>query len=50
MLQDRQTGALREVDVVVTGTVGDHQLSVGIEVRDWKKKQTVEWVEGAGVS
>ena len=45
MLRDRQTGALREVDVVMTGTIGGHQVTIGIEVRGQKKKQSVEWVE-----
>lgn len=37
----------REVDVVAIGEVAGHQTVVCIECRDWKRPQTVEWVEQA---
>jgi hypothetical protein len=37
----------REVDVVALGQVAGHQTIVCIECRDWKRPQTVEWVEQA---
>jgi|NGEPerStandDraft_6_1074524.scaffolds.fasta_scaffold26013_2 hypothetical protein len=45
ILPSRTTGAPREVDVLVTGKVGGHPVTVGIEARDSKRKVTVEWVE-----
>ena len=37
----------REVDVVAIGEVAGHQTVVCIECRDWKRPQSVEWVEQA---
>lgn len=45
MLRDRLTGEEREVDVLVSGDLGGHSLTVGIEVRDHARPQGVEWVE-----
>jgi hypothetical protein len=45
MLADRHSGSLREVDVVVRARVADHDVLVGIECRDHRRKATVEWVE-----
>jgi hypothetical protein len=45
MLEDRITGDKREIDVLVVGTVAGQKLSIGIETRDHRRKQGVEWVE-----
>lgn len=39
------SGEPREVDVVAVGKVAGHGTIVGIECRDWKRKQDVQWVE-----
>lgn len=45
MLKDIITGELREVDILVeTATVG-RKVSLGIECRDSKRRQSVQWVE-----
>jgi hypothetical protein len=41
------SGNPREVDVVAVGEVAGHGTIVGIECRDWKRKQDVQWVEQA---
>lgn len=41
------SGDPREVDVVAVGEVAGHGTIVGIECRDWKRKQDVQWVEQA---
>lgn len=46
-LETLDTGRKREVDVVAVGTVAGHDTVVGIEARDWKRKQDVLWVEQA---
>ncbi|GAB3035753.1 hypothetical protein MBOU_36640 [Mycobacterium bourgelatii] len=46
-LETLDTGRKREVDVVAVGTVAGHIAVVGIEARDWKRKQDVQWVEQA---
>lgn len=38
-------GEAREVDVLVTATVGGHEVSVGIEACRWSRKAGVGWVE-----
>lgn len=43
MLQDRDTGSLVEVDIVIEETVGGHQILVGIECTAGKRKATIEW-------
>ncbi|MFG1625447.1 hypothetical protein [Kribbella sp. NPDC049227] len=45
MLVDRITGQRREVDVLITATLAGQQLSIGIEARDHKRRQGIEWVE-----
>lgn len=45
MLTDLITGKPREVDIYVETDVTGHKVTVGIECRDWKRPQTVEWVE-----
>jgi hypothetical protein len=45
MLTDIVTGESREVDISVETEVAEHKVIVGIECRDWKRPQTVQWVE-----
>ena len=40
-----RTGASREVDVLVKGAVGSHEVSVAIECRDHTRRATVEWID-----
>lgn len=47
MLRDRITGELREVDVVISAQVAGQDLAIGIECRDHRRPQSVEWVEQA---
>lgn len=44
-LLDRTSGMPREVDVVVRGRVGEHDVIVSVECRDHRRRATVEWVE-----
>jgi hypothetical protein len=46
-LMEIVSGDAREVDVVALGEVAGHGTAVGIECRDWKRKQDVQWVEQA---
>jgi len=45
MLKDKVTGQDREVDVVVTDTVGAYPVRVCVECVAWKKEAPVTWVE-----
>lgn len=45
LLRDRLTKALREVDVVIEGSVGGQKVRVSIECRDHKRVADVQWVE-----
>lgn len=45
MLTDKATGATREVDVLVEGNFAGEKISIGIEVRDHKRPQSVVWVD-----
>ena len=45
MLTERFSSQQREVDIIVRGQVGSHDLIVCIEVQDRKRKATIEWVE-----
>lgn len=45
MLVDRDSGKLREVDVVVEHIVGDDPITISVEVIAWSKKASVTWVE-----
>lgn len=45
LLRDRRTRSLREVDVVVEGTVGGQPVRVCIECRDHRRMADVTWVE-----
>jgi hypothetical protein len=45
MLTDIVTGEPREVDISVETEVAGHKVIVGIECRDWKRPQSVQWVE-----
>lgn len=40
-----KVGEMREVDVVVRGKVGDHDIVVSIECQERKRPASVEWVE-----
>ncbi len=44
-LTDLVSGEGREVDVVIEANVAGHTVLVGLECRDWKRPQTVSWVE-----
>ena len=45
MLSDTITGTKREVDVVVSGRVGPHPVTISIECRDRTRPADVTWVE-----
>lgn len=45
MLEDLSTGTNREVDVVVSGEVGGHAVTVSIECRDRNRGPDVTWVD-----
>ena len=45
MVQDPDTGHLREVDITVEIDAGPEPLRLFIECRDHRRKQTVEWIE-----
>lgn len=45
LLRDRLTKTLREVDVVIEGSVGGQQVRVSVECRDHKRVADVQWVE-----
>ncbi|MEE2062275.1 hypothetical protein [Rhodococcus artemisiae] len=47
MLTDLVSGESREVDTCLETHIAGHKMVVSIESRDWKRKQTVEWVEQA---
>ncbi|TDB89802.1 hypothetical protein [Actinomadura sp. 7K534] len=44
-LHDRVTGQMRELDVLITGHMAGHLLSIGVECRDRIRKVEVGWVE-----
>ena len=43
MLQDRDTGSLVEVDIVIEENIGTHKVLVGVECTAGKRKATIEW-------
>lgn len=45
LLRDRLTRRLREVDVVVKGSVGHQQVIVSVECRDHKRIADVTWID-----
>lgn len=45
VLPDRITGAEREVDIVVRGSVGGHPVVISVECRDRARVDHVGWVE-----
>lgn len=45
MLVDRAIGGEREVDVVIQGNFGGHDVLVSVECQASSRKATVEWVE-----
>lgn len=45
LMADRQTGAAREVDIVVETTVAGHAVILSIECRDHRRVADVGWVE-----
>ncbi len=45
MLQDRDTGRQREVDILITGSVGGTPINTAIECMDRKRKADTPWVE-----
>src|SRR6185369_12466105 len=45
LLKSLSTGALREVDVVVRSTVGEHTIAVSIECIERAKRADIAWVE-----
>jgi hypothetical protein len=45
LLQDRITGANREVDVCLESKVGGHEVIISIECRDRKRRADMSWVE-----
>ncbi len=45
MLKDRITGAMREVDICIEGSVGGQHVIVSVECRDHQRVADVTWVE-----
>jgi hypothetical protein len=45
MLEDRVTGELREVDVLVVATTATYKVKLGIEVIAWGRRADTPWVE-----
>lgn len=45
ILNDRVTGAGREVDVLISGSVGGHEVHICLECRDHRRRQSVGWIE-----
>ena len=45
MLQDRDTGIDREVDIFLDGEINGHSIKVAIEVKDRKRPADTPWVE-----
>ncbi len=44
-LPERTSGALREIDVLVKGRLGEHEVSVAVECRDHASPQDVTWID-----
>jgi hypothetical protein len=45
MMKDSRTGEMREVDIVIQGSVGSHKAVIGIEVVDRSCPASTPWVE-----
>jgi hypothetical protein len=45
MVRDPDTGQLREVDITIESDSGFQPITLLIECRDHKRKQTIEWIE-----
>lgn len=45
ILQDRETGKAREVDILIEGEINSHSIMVAIEVRDRNRPADISWVE-----
>ncbi len=45
MLPDKQTGELREVDVLIEETVAGHNIRIAVECIDRSRRASVQWVE-----
>ena len=45
LLEDRVTGELREVDVLVVSIAATYQVNLGIEVISWSRPADTPWVE-----
>jgi Restriction endonuclease len=43
-IPDKATGGMREIDVLIKGKISGHELIIGIECRDHKRPQDVEWI------
>lgn len=45
MVADSRTGELREVDVLIEGTMAGHRVAIGMEVRDRALRATIQWID-----
>ena len=45
MLRDKDSGDLREVDILVGYKYAGHEFSFMVECRDYSRPQTVEWID-----
>ncbi|MGC3982802.1 MAG: restriction endonuclease [Steroidobacteraceae bacterium] len=45
LMRDRLSGGRREVDIVIFGKVGQHDVIVSIECRDHKRVADIQWVD-----
>ena len=45
ILTDLYTGNGREVDILLEGSINNHSIKIGFEVRDRKRPADISWVE-----
>jgi predicted Mrr-cat superfamily restriction endonuclease len=46
MVPENGTGAEREVDILIEGTVAGIEVKIAVECRDRSKTETIEWIDG----
>ena len=46
MVQDKEAGILREVDILVEYKYAGHEFSFVLECRDRSRAESVEWIDG----
>src|SRR5436190_18155971 len=42
---DRSMGEVREIDVLITGKLGGHSVSIAVEAIDHSRPPSVEWID-----